>query len=94
MLADASDVAVGVLLLQKNEKGKLQPCTETSHKLSETERQWTIWKKETYIVRWVLLTWRQFLEGSKIPFEVWTGDKNLGGLKAPQKLSPKQVQWV
>lgn len=40
--ADASDVAVDVALLQKIAKGKLQLCTYTSHKLSETEAHWAI----------------------------------------------------
>lgn len=37
--AGASDVAVGAVLLQRNAEGKLQPCTYTSHKFTDTERQ-------------------------------------------------------
>lgn len=43
---------------------------------------------------WALLTWRHFLEGNKIPFEVWTDHKNLEALKTLRKLSPKQIQWA
>ncbi|XP_060539362.1 queuine tRNA-ribosyltransferase catalytic subunit 1 isoform X1 [Pantherophis guttatus] len=92
--ADTSDVAVGAVLLQKNAEGKLQPCAYTSRKLSETERRWAIWEKEAFAVQWALLTWRQFLEGAKHPFEVWTDHKNLEALKTPCKLSPKQVRWA
>lgn len=63
-------MTVGAVLLQRNAKGELQPCVYVSLKLSEMERQWAIWEKEAYTVCWALLTWRQFLEGSKIPFEV------------------------
>lgn len=40
--ADASDVAVGAVLLQKNGQDQLQPCAYTSRKLSPTEREWAI----------------------------------------------------
>lgn len=48
--ADASDVSVGAILLQKNAKRELQPSAYMSRKLSKTERQWAIWEKEAYAV--------------------------------------------
>lgn len=41
-----------------------------------------------------LLSWWPFLEGSKIPFQIWIDYKNLEALKTPCKLSPKQARWV
>lgn len=70
MKSFVSDVAMGVVLLQENEIGQLQLCTYTTKKLSKTEQHWAVWEKEAYVVTWVLLSWRNFLEGSKIPFEV------------------------
>ncbi|XP_060539018.1 uncharacterized protein LOC132709560 [Pantherophis guttatus] len=92
--ADASDVAVGAVLLQKNNQGDLQPCAYTSRKLTDTERRWAAWEKEAFAVRWALLTWRHLLEGGQKPFEVWTDHKNLEALKTPRKLSPRQVRWA
>lgn len=46
--ADASDVAVGAVLLQRNKEDQLQPCTYTSKKLSETEQRWAAREKEAY----------------------------------------------
>lgn len=46
--ADASDVAVGAVLLQHNEEGNLQPCVYTSRKLNETEWQLVVWEKEAF----------------------------------------------
>lgn len=89
MQRDASDVAVGAVLLQGNESRQLQPCTYTSKKFSEIEQQWAVWDKKAYTVRWAPLVWRHFLEGSKISLEVWTDHKNLEALKTPRKLSPK-----
>lgn len=68
--ADASNVAVGAVLLQENEQGKFQPCAYILKKLTDTEQQWAVWEKEAYAACWALLTWHHFLEGSKIPFQV------------------------
>lgn len=92
--ADASDVAVGAVLLQKDETETLRPCAYTSRKLTPAERGWAIWEKEAFAVRWALLTWRHLLEGAKQPFIVWTDHKNLEALQTPRRLSPKQVRWA
>lgn len=92
--ADASDVAMGAMLLQANVKGGFEPCTYTSRKLTEIKRRWAIWEKEAFAVRWALLIWRHFLEVAKQPFKMWTDHKNLEALKTPRKLSPKQVRWL
>lgn len=92
--ADANDVAVAEVLLQRNAEGNLKPCTYTSKRLTETEQRWVVWEK-AYVARWALLTWRHFLEGSCVLFEVWTDHKNLEVLTPPKKkLSPKEVRWA
>lgn len=58
--ADASEVAVGAVLLQANEKEALQPCAYMAKKLNDTECNWPIWEKE------VLFLAASFLEH---PFE-------------------------
>lgn len=65
-----------------------------SKKLTDVERQWAIWEKEGFKVRWAILSWRHFLKGAKVPFEVWTDHKNLKALKMPRKLFLKQVHWA
>ncbi|XP_039215403.1 uncharacterized protein LOC120315311 [Crotalus tigris] len=54
---DASDVAVGAVLLQENNSGALQPCAYTSRKFTTAERSWAVWEKEAFAVRWALATW-------------------------------------
>ncbi|KAK9408147.1 hypothetical protein NXF25_006921 [Crotalus adamanteus] len=92
--ADASDVAVGAVLLQRNLKGELQPCAYTSRKLSETERRWAIWEKEAFAIKWALVTWRHLLEGARHEIEIWTDHKNLAVLQSPRRLAPKHVRWA
>uniref|UniRef100_A0A803TEK8 Gypsy retrotransposon integrase-like protein 1 n=1 Tax=Anolis carolinensis TaxID=28377 RepID=A0A803TEK8_ANOCA len=91
---DASDCAYGAVLLQKDQNGNLKPCGYLSRKFSETEKCWPIWEKEALAILKALECWRHFLEGSEIPFEVWSDHKNLQYLKSPRKLSPKQIRWA
>ncbi|XP_039178262.1 uncharacterized protein LOC120298525 [Crotalus tigris] len=91
---DASDVAVGAVLLQKNSGGVLQPCAYTSRKFTAAECSWAVWEKEAFAIRWALATWRHLLEGAKQPFEVWTDHKNLEALQTPRRLAPKHVRWA
>lgn len=92
--ADASNVAVGAMILQKNWQGGLQPCAYTLCKLSNAERYWAVWEKEVYGIRWALLAWRQFLERSKVLFEVWADYKNLELLKKTQKANSQTSQMA
>ncbi|KAK9410979.1 hypothetical protein NXF25_002154 [Crotalus adamanteus] len=92
--ADASDVAVGAVLLQRNNNSELQPCAYTSRKLTETERRWAIWEKEAFAIKWALVTWRHLLEGAKREIEIWTDHKNLAVLQSPRRLAPKHVRWA
>lgn len=55
--ADTSDVAMGVVLLQRNSHDGLQTCAYTSRKLTPMERGWAILEKEAFVVHWALLTW-------------------------------------
>lgn len=92
--ADASDVAVEVVLLQKNNQGVLHPCAYTSQKLTLTEWNWTVLEKVAYTIKWALQTWRHILEGTNIQSEVWTNHKNLEALHTPCRLSPKHIRWA
>lgn len=89
--ANTSDVAIGTVLFQENEKDQLQPCAYTLKKFTETEQHLVVWEKKAYAVRLAFLTWRHFLERSKISFQVWTDHKNLEALKTPRNLSPKEA---
>ncbi|XP_077166890.1 uncharacterized protein LOC143823989 [Paroedura picta] len=91
---DSSDVAMGAVILQEGEDGKLHPLAYLSKKFSGAERNWAIWEKEAAAVKLALSTWRHWLEGSAIPFVVWTDHKNLQALKQPRSLSAKQMRWA
>lgn len=80
---DGSNVGMGKVLSQRSPKdNKVHPCAFYSHRLSSTERNYDIGKRELLAVKLALEEWRHWLEGAQVPFTVWTDDKNLEYLLA------------
>ena len=77
MEADASDYATGGVLSMKYEDGKWRLVALISKSLNATERNYEIYDKEMLAVIRCLETWRHYLEGAKLQFEIWTDHKNL-----------------
>ncbi len=75
---DASEVGVGAVLSQRaTSDDKVHPCAFFSHRLSPAERNYDIGNRELLAVKLALEEWRHWLEGSGVPFVVWTDHKNL-----------------
>ena len=70
---DASNTGVGAVLSQRSAgDAKVHPCAFYSHRLSPAERNYDIGNKELLAVKLAIEEWRQWLEGAKVPFLVWT----------------------
>lgn len=68
--ADASDIAVGAVLLQAHVPGAtLFPCAYYSLKLNLVERNYTIWE-ELLAIKVAFETWRHYLKGAWHQVEV------------------------
>lgn len=92
---DASDVGVGAVLSQQAAvDGKLHPCAFFSHRLSPSERNYDIGNRELLAVKLALEEWRHWLDGSTVPFLVWTDHKNLKYIRSAKRLSPRQSRWA
>ncbi|KAJ7961417.1 Retrotransposon protein, putative, Ty3-gypsy subclass [Quillaja saponaria] len=83
---DASDYALGGVLLQEN-----HPVAYESHKLSQAERRYTAQEKEMLGVIHCLRVWRHYLLGSK--FIVKTDNTGVSHFFTQPKLTPKQGRW-
>ena len=57
---DASDLAIGAVLLQEDEQGQ-HPVAYASRKLTAAERNYTITERETLAVVYALSTWKLYL---------------------------------
>ena len=93
--ADSLDFATGAILSQQNsEDGKWNPIAFLSKSLSSVERNYDIHDKEILAIIWALEEWRQFLEGAKHQFEIWTDHKNLEYFMTAKKLNWRQAWWL
>ncbi|CAI7857084.1 unnamed protein product [Closterium sp. NIES-53] len=89
--ADASDQAVGAVLMQDQGKG-LQPIAYLSKKLHGAELNYPIHDKEALAIITAFKTWRCYLEGRKTT--VYTDHCSLKYLKTQPTLSRQQVRWI
>ncbi|CAI7752545.1 unnamed protein product [Closterium sp. NIES-53] len=89
--ADASDQAVGAVLMQDQGKG-LQPIAYLSKKLHGAELNYPIHDKEALAIITAFKTWRCYLEGRKTT--VYTDHCSLKYLKTQPTLTRRQVRWI
>ena len=91
---DASDTGVGAVLSQRAPDGKVHPCAYFSYRLFPAERNYAVWDRELLELKLSLKEWRHLLEGSAVPFLVWTDHRNLEYLLAAKRLNPRQARWA
>ncbi|CAI7850895.1 unnamed protein product [Closterium sp. NIES-54] len=89
--ADASDQAVGAVLMQDQGKG-LKPIAYLSKKMHGAELNYPIHDKEALAIITAFKTWRCYLEGIKTT--VYTDHCSLKYLKTQPTLSRRQVRWI
>jgi len=88
---DASDIGVGAVLSQTaGPNNKLHPCAFFSRRLSPAERNYDVGNRELLAVKMALEEWRHWLEGSELPFLVWTDHKNLEYIQS----NSRQARWA
>jgi len=84
--ADTSNYTIGRVLSMKCSDKLWRLVAFISKFLSDTEKNYKIHNKEMLVVR-CLETWRYFLEGIVVKFEIWTNNKNLKYFMKAQKLN-------
>ncbi|KAI2644103.1 Transposon Tf2-6 polyprotein [Labeo rohita] len=65
-----------------------------SHRLTPPERNYDIGNRELLAVRLALGEWRHWLEGTGVPFIVWTDHKNLEYIRTAKRLNSRQARWA
>ncbi|QRV83709.1 Retrotransposable element Tf2 protein [Ceratobasidium sp. AG-Ba] len=74
---DASGVALGAVLSQKGDDGRLHPIAYLSQSFTPPQRNYDTYDKELLAIVHALEHWRLLLEGTKIPITVYTDHRNL-----------------
>jgi len=92
MEVDASDYAMGGVLLMECGDGLWRPVAFLSKSLNETERNYEIHDKEMLAIIRGLEAWRYLLEEAQYKFEIWTDHKNLEYFMKAQKLNRRQAR--
>lgn len=93
--ADASDVALGAILSQRNhDTGVLHPVAYMSRKLNDAERNYHIAEKELLAIKDAFTEWRHWLMGARHVVSVYTDHRNLQFMTATRHLSPRQLRWM
>ena len=90
---DASDYAVGAVLSQLDDSGRLRPIGFVSEKLSDREYGWSPYEKELYAVIVALRHWSMWLMHARHPVTVNTDHASLRFLLEQPKLTAKQTRW-
>jgi len=92
--SDASDFATGAVLSIKCDDGKWHPCAYLSKGLNDVERNYDVHDKEMLGIMRALESWRHYLEGAKVQFEIWTDHRNLQYFMEAKKLNRRQACWA
>ena len=72
---------------------KVHPCAFFSRRLNPAERNYPIGDREFLALKLALEEWRNLLEGSAVPFLVWTDHRNQEYLRTAKLLNPRQACW-
>jgi len=91
---DASDFAIGAILSQKFEDGKIHPVSFISRKLSDAEFNYDVYDKEMLAIVYSLEKWRQFLQGSEFKTTIFSDHQNLSYFTEKVILNRRQARWA
>ena len=92
VVTDASDVALGAVLLQVGDDGLRHVIAYRSKLLSPRERAWATHDRETFAIVDAVIHWRHYLDGRH--FIVETDHQSLRYLQTQVSLSKKQIRWL
>jgi hypothetical protein len=89
---NASEIAIGAVLLQQGEDKALRPVCYLSRKHPDVVTRYAVWEQELYALVTALREWRCYLEGTTST--VYTDHKNLTTLMTQKKLNSRQANWL
>lgn len=91
---DAPDFALGAILSQKFEEGKLHPCDFLSRELTSTEFNYDVNDNEMLAIVYALNKCKHFLQGSQFQTTVFSDHQNLSYFSKSIKLNSRQARWA
>ena len=89
---DASDIGLGCVLLQENDKGEKFPVAYASRKLLPRERNYSTIERECLAIVWGIEKFHRYLFGTE--FKLETDHKPLSYLQTAKVLNPRIMRWA
>ena len=90
---DASDLAIGAVLSQPDDRTRLHPIAFHSRKMTGAELNYDVHDKELLAIVESFKIWKVYLEGAKHEVQVFTDHKNLMSFTTTKVLNRRQVRW-
>ncbi|QRW24750.1 Retrotransposable element Tf2 protein [Rhizoctonia solani] len=90
---DASGAALGSILSQRQEDGRLHPLSFLSESFKGAEQNYNTHNKELLAIICSFEYWRIFLEGTLHPITVFTDHRNLEYWKESQTFNRRHARW-
>jgi hypothetical protein len=91
---DACNYAIGAVLSQRDDRGRLRPVGFFSRKLSDTQMRWSTYEKELYSIVAALEHWSMQLRDAVHAVVVHSDHRALTALLEQQHLTAKQTRWI
>ena len=92
LYTDASDRAVGAVLIQRDDQGRGRPIQFISHTLNDTQRRWPAMEREAYAIIHALKVLRPYLYGAQ--FVIYTDHKPLKAMFLGEVKNSKVQRWA
>ncbi|POM68359.1 Pol protein [Phytophthora palmivora] len=93
VLCDASDYAIGCVLLQKDDEGHERVISFQSRQLKAAERNYPVHDKELLAMKYALVKFRVHLLGTR-PFVIYTDHASLRTATNSPHLSQRMARWL
>jgi hypothetical protein len=91
---DASDRALGGVLSQADENGRLHPVAYHSRKFRDAEINYEVHDKELLAIVDCLMEWRHMLEGAEFKITIYSDSKSLEYYSSARTLTRRQARWA
>ncbi|KAB5587886.1 Retrotransposable element Tf2 [Ceratobasidium theobromae] len=90
---DASGVAMGAILSQRQEDGYLHPIAYLSQSFNDAQCNYDTHDKELCAIITALEGWRYLLEGTEEPITIYTDHRNLEYWAKSSKFNRRHARW-
>jgi hypothetical protein len=91
---DASDFALGAILSQKDDEGRLHPIAFHSRKFEPVESTYEVYDKELLAIIDSFKVWRRYLEGPLCTVMIYSDHQNFESFTTTKVLNRRQARWA